>query len=35
MAYEPIGGDGVIGDMRTAALIATTGSLDWLCFPQF
>ncbi len=35
MSYLPIEDYGVIGNMRTVALIGRNGSLDWLCFPDF
>src|SRR5216684_1296617 len=35
MAYQPIENYGVIGNMRTVALVSVRGSIDWLCFPHF
>ncbi len=35
MTYQPIENYGVIGNMRTAALISTRGSIDWFCCPKF
>ena len=31
----PIEDHGIIGDLRTVALIGNEGTLDWLCFPHF
>jgi GH15 family glucan-1,4-alpha-glucosidase len=31
----PIEDHGVIGDLRTVALVGNEGTLDWLCFPHF
>ena len=35
MAYQPIEDYGVIGNLRTVALIGKTGNIDWFCFPHF
>src|SRR5580658_6833612 len=35
MSYLPIGAYGVIGDMRSVALVGTNGSIDWCCLPHF
>ncbi|MEM8619099.1 MAG: glycoside hydrolase family 15 protein [Actinomycetota bacterium] len=33
--YPPIGDHGVIGDLQSAALVATDASIDWFCAPRF
>jgi len=33
--YLPISEHGVIGDLRTVALVGTDGTIDWLCLPHF
>src|SRR5580704_5691826 len=35
MAYLPIEDHGIIGNMRTAALVGMDGSVDWFCVPRF
>ena len=35
MAYQPIEHYGIIGNMRTAALVGINGSIDWFCVPSF
>ena len=34
-AYQPIENYGLIGNMRTAALVGIHGSIDWFCYPHF
>jgi GH15 family glucan-1,4-alpha-glucosidase len=34
-AYLPIGDYGLVGNMRTAALVGKNGAVDWLCLPYF
>jgi GH15 family glucan-1,4-alpha-glucosidase len=33
--YKPIENYGVIGDLRTVALVGKDGSIDFMCFPEF
>jgi len=33
--YPPIEEHGLIGDLHTAALVCTNGSIDWYCCPRF
>ncbi|MCR4311133.1 MAG: DUF5911 domain-containing protein, partial [Candidatus Taylorbacteria bacterium] len=33
-AYNPLGYYGIIGNLETAALIGTNGSIDWMCLPH-
>ena len=35
MPYQPIENYGLIGNMRTSALVGMNGSIDWHCFPHF
>lgn len=35
MTYQPIENYGVIGNMRSIALLGTNGSIDFLCYPNF
>jgi GH15 family glucan-1,4-alpha-glucosidase len=35
MDYPPVAAHGLIGDLQTAALVATDGTADWLCLPRF
>jgi GH15 family glucan-1,4-alpha-glucosidase len=33
--YPQIADHGLIGDLQTAALVSTDGTVDWLCLPRF
>ncbi len=33
--YLPIEHHGLIGDLRTCALVGTDGTIDWFCAPRF
>jgi len=35
LAYQPIEDYGIVGNMRTVALIGKHGSVDWYCMPHF
>jgi GH15 family glucan-1,4-alpha-glucosidase len=33
--YPPIAEHGLIGNLQTAALVTTDGTVDWFCCPRF
>jgi GH15 family glucan-1,4-alpha-glucosidase len=35
LSHQPIENYGIIGNMRTVALVGMNGSIDWYCYPQF
>jgi GH15 family glucan-1,4-alpha-glucosidase len=34
-AYPPIADHGMVGDLQTAALVSSEGTIDWWCTPRF
>lgn len=34
-AYPPVADHGMVGDLRTAALVSSEGTIDWWCTPRF
>jgi GH15 family glucan-1,4-alpha-glucosidase len=35
MSRVPLGHHALLSDSRTAALVTSAGSVDWLCLPRF
>jgi GH15 family glucan-1,4-alpha-glucosidase len=35
MSYQPIEDHGLVGNLRTTALVGKNGCIDWFCFPHF
>ena len=35
MSFQPIENYGVIGNMRSIALVGMNGAIDFLCYPNF
>lgn len=35
LSYKPISDYGLVGDMKTCALVGVDGSIDWMCIPRF
>lgn len=33
--YPPIAEHGMVGDLQTAALVSSAGTIDWWCTPRF
>ncbi|MFI8303876.1 trehalase-like domain-containing protein [Streptomyces sp. NPDC085927] len=33
--YPPIADHGMVGDLQTAALVSSGGTIDWWCTPRF